>query len=321
MRNRKLVGLSRCKSLMLASATVAIVAALVIVGILNAHAIHAQEATDWQTKAGGKMAFEVASVKLSKGEIVRSDWSLSAADDYHPTGGRLRAGFPLATYIKFAYKLWPSEELNREFSLLPKWVTDDRYIIEAQAPIENPTKDQMRLMMRSLLADRFQLMVHFEAKEVPVFELRLAKPGQPGPKLIPHADGPPCDKPPASPGAGVAGFTVCGNLSAIGMPSGSSMIGSRDVTMEVIASALSAVPLGLGRRLIDKTGLKGSFDFTLEFTSESVRSPASDSPLPPEPAGPSSIEALHDQLGLKLEPAKASLPFLVIDRLEKPSGN
>ena len=298
------------------------IAAPVIVSILNAPAIRAQDATDWQTKAGGKMAFEVASVKLSKGEIVRNDWSLSASDDYHPTGGRLRAGFPLTTYIKFAYKLWPSEELNREFSRLPKWVTDDRYIIEAQAPIDNPTKDQMRLMMQSLLADRFQLVAHFEAREVPVIELRLAKAGQLGPKLIPHAAGPPCDKPPASPGEGVAGFTVCGSFSAIGMlPSGNSMVGSRDVTMEVITSALSAVPLGLGRPLIDKTGLKGSFDFTLEWAPEPIGSPASDSPVPPAPAGPTPIEALREQLGLKLDPARASLPILVIDKVERPSAN
>src|ERR1700733_8799663 len=311
-KNRNVLCLSRWKKFVLASVAFAIVAA---------PAIRAQDVPDWQTKAGGKMAFEVASVKLSKGEIVRNDWSLSASDDYHATGGRLRAGFPLTTYIKFAYKLWPSEELNRELSRLPKWAADDRYIIEAQAPIDNPTKDQMRLMMQALLADRFQLVAHFEAKEVPVFELRLAKAGQPGPKLMPHADGPPCDKPAASPGAGVAGFTICGNLSAIGMPSGESMVGSRDVTMEVIANALSAVPLGLGRRLIDKTGLTGSFDFTLEWATEPVRGADSDSALPPAPSGTTGLEALRDQLGLKVEPGKASLMFLIVDKVERPSGN
>jgi uncharacterized protein (TIGR03435 family) len=105
------------------------------------------------------------------------------------------------------------------------------------------------------------------------------------------------------------------------LPSGNSMVGSRDVTMEVITSALSAVPLGLGRPLIDKTGLKGSFDFTLEWAPEPIGSPASDSPVPPAPAGPTPIEALREQLGLKLDPARASLPILVVDKVERPSAN
>lgn len=320
IRNRKMIGLSRWKKFVLASAAFAIVAAPVIAGILNAPAIRVQDATDWQTKAGGKMAFEVASVKLNTGAPLPNDWSIGPGDDYQPTGGRVRGSFRVRDYIDFAYKLWPSEELNREFSRLPKWVSEDRYTIEAKAPIDNPTKDQMRLMMQSLLADRFQLVVHFEAKEVPVFELRLAKPGQRGPKLIPHADGPPCDKPPASPGAGIPGFTICGNLSAIDT-SGNVMGGSRDMTMEVLARSFSTMPLGLGRPVVDKTGLKGSFDWTLEWTLEPVRSPAFDSAIPPAPGGVTPIGALRDQLGLKLEPGKASLAFLVIDKVERPSGN
>jgi len=320
MRNRSLAGLSRGKKLVLGSAALASLAAPVIVGILNAPAIRAQDAIDWQTKAGGKMAFEVASVKPSKGAFVPPEWSLSAGDDYRTTG-HFRADFPLSVYIEFAYKLWPNEEQRGEFSHLPKWITTDRYSIEARAATGNPTKDQMRLMTQSLLADRFHLSAHFEAKEVPVLALELLKTGKPGPRLVPHADGPPCDKPGVSPGEGLAGFPPgCGALSAISR-SGNMMVGSRDVTMEVLASSLSVVPLGLGRRLIDKTGLKGSFDFTLEWVPEPIGSPASDSPLPPAPAGPTSIEALRDQLGLKLVPAKASQPILVVDRAERPSEN
>jgi uncharacterized protein (TIGR03435 family) len=318
--NRKLVGLSRWKKFMLASVAFAIAAAPVIAGIVNAPAIRVQDATDWQTKAGGKMAFEVASVKLTAGAAVPYDWSLSAADDYGPTGGRFRESGPLGYYIEFAYKVWPSPELRREISRLPKWVTTDSYTIDAKAPVANPTKDQMRLMMQALLAERFQLVVHFEAREVPVFELRLAKAGQLGPKLIPHADGPPCDKPAASPGGGLSGFTICGNLSAIDTPEGP-MGGSRDMTMEVMARSFSTLPLGLDRPVIDKTGLKGSFDWTLQFTPEPVRTSTPDSTLPPAPTGTTGLEALRDQLGLKVETAKASLMFLVVDKVERPSGN
>ena len=93
------------------------------------------------------------------------------------------------------------------------------------------------------------------------------------------------------------------------------------MTMEVIARSLSTLPLGLDRPVIDKTGLKGSFDWTLQFTPEPVRTPASDSSLPPAPVGTTGIEALRDQLGLKVEPARASLAFLVVDKVERPSGN
>jgi bla regulator protein blaR1 len=77
------------------------------------------------------------------------------------------------------------------FAHLPKWVITDRYSIDARAA-GNPTKDQMRLMVQSLLADRFQLAAHFATQEVPVFALTVVKDGKLGPKLIAHADGRPC---------------------------------------------------------------------------------------------------------------------------------
>ncbi len=73
---------------------------------------------------------------------------------------------------------------------LPK-SADDNYAIDAKAE-GNPTKDQMRLMMQSLLADRFKLRVHFESRQVPVLGLVLVKPGQLGPNLLPHSEGPGC---------------------------------------------------------------------------------------------------------------------------------
>jgi bla regulator protein blaR1 len=324
IRNRSLVGLNFGKQVALGIAAVAMLSAPIIVGVLSTFTILAQDAPDWQTKAGGKMSFEVASVKPSKGAFVPSDFPLNSEDAYRPTGGRLRADVPLSVYIEFAYKLWPHEEQRREFSHLPKWVTTDRYSVEARAATGNPTKDQMRLMVQSLLADRFHLAAHFETREVPVFALTLVKAGRPGPKLVPHAEGPPCDQPGPSPGAGLAGFPpVCGSMTAIKMP-GSLLflVGSRDVTMDVFASSLSEVPLGLGRPVINKTGLKGSVDFTLEWAPEPRGTVTSDSPaVPADQAGPTPVEALHDQLGLKLESTKGPLRILIIDRVERPSEN
>jgi uncharacterized protein (TIGR03435 family) len=179
-------------------------------------------------------------------------------------------------------------------------------------------------MVQSLLAERFQLAAHFEARVVPVFELRLAKAARRGPKLIPHAEGPPCDRPGPSPGDGLPGFPgACRSLSAIDRP-GTTLIlvGARDVPIDVLVGALSSLTSsGLGRPVIDKTGLMGTFDFTLEWAREPLRAPASDLPSADAPAGPTPFDALRDQLGVELEPANASIPILVIDKVERPSEN
>jgi uncharacterized protein (TIGR03435 family) len=298
----------------------------IVIGVFSLPAMRAQNVPDWQTKAGSKMAFEVASVKPSQGAFAPSNVALTPWDDYGSTNGRFRADSTLSTYIEFAYKLWPNEMQSRELSRLPKWVSTDRYSIEARAATANPTKDQMRLMVQQLLAERFQLAAHFEAREVPVFELKLAQPGKRGPALVPHADGPPCDKPGAPPGEGLPGFPGdCHSLSAIDKPGGAPgtmlvVVGSRDVSTDVLAGALSILPLGVGRPVIDKTGLTGRFDFTLEWAREPRAPAASDAP-PPAPSGPTPIEALREQLGLKLEPSKAALPVLFIDKVERASEN
>lgn len=292
--------------------------------VLNAPAALAQDATGWQTKAGGKMPFEVASIKPSKGAFVPSNFPLDPSDDNGPANGRLTADETLVEYIEFAYKILWSEVQSPALSHLPEWLETDRYSIEAQAA-GNPTKDQMRLMMQTLLADRFQLEAHFETRQVPVFELRLIKPGKPGPKLIPHSDGPPCDKPGASPVAEVPSFYfACHTISPMIDRGATLLLGSRDVTMDVLAGTLSDVlagPLAFDRPIIDKTGLTGRFDFTLEWARERRTPAGADSPAGSDPIGPTPLEALREQLGLKLESTKASIPILVIDKVERPSEN
>jgi uncharacterized protein (TIGR03435 family) len=324
MRNRSPIGPSRWKKLVLGAAALAGLGAPIVVGILHAPAIRAQDATDWQTRAGGKMAFDVASIKPSKGAFVPLNFSLDPSEDYLATNGRLRANDTLASYIEFAYKVLWSEVGSRELSHFPKWLETDLYSIEAQAT-GKPTKDQMRLMVQALLADRVQLTAHFETREVPVFELRLAKPGKPGPKLISHADAPPCDQPDASPVKEVPDFHfICHTLSPFIDLGTTLILGTRDVSMDVLAGTLSdafAGPLSFGRPIIDKTGLTGRFDFMLEWARERRTPAGSDSPVASDPIGPTLLEALRDQLGLKLESTKASIPILVIDKVERPSEN
>ena len=134
------------------------------------------------------MAFKVASIKPWKPgtNFIELTFPL---DPGHakPLGDRFSASFPLSAYIEFAYELRPGQ-VDAALGQFPNWVSTDVYEIEARAE-GNPTKDQMRLMMQSLLADRFKLVVHFETQEVPVLALTLVKPGKIGPKLRRHAEG------------------------------------------------------------------------------------------------------------------------------------
>src|SRR5262249_31794286 len=141
-----------------------------------------------------RMSFEVASVRPDTTDrSTPSNFTMDTSDAYAATGGRLAADASLAIYIRFAYKLTlTSDDMVAH---LPKWVTSERFRIEAKAPIENPTKDQMRLRMQSLLADRFRLAVHYDTQEKPVWALTVAKPGKLGPNLRPHSEGPPCGEP------------------------------------------------------------------------------------------------------------------------------
>lgn len=128
----------------------------------------------WQKAAGGKMSFEVASIRLAKpGTFRPSNMDLSIEDTSVPPGGRLFADASLESYVEFAYKIMPSREQEESMIAdLPKWVGTDRFVIQAEAT-GNPTKDQMRLMMQSLLADRFHLHVHLERRVEPCSLLSL----------------------------------------------------------------------------------------------------------------------------------------------------
>lgn len=270
----------------------------------------------WQKAAGGKLSFEVASIKLADPEkFTPPNFALDFLDSFAGANphGRFVAQFPLEAYVGFAYKLSPysREQKDAKLAHAPKWVSTDQYAINAQVE-GDPTKDQMRLMMQSLLADRFKLAVHFERLEVPVLALVLDKPGKTGAKLSPHSSGLPCDvlQPPSD-----VFPPVCDAILAIGGPNNSILIGSRNVTMAQAASALTTAGR-LARPVVDQTGLVGRFDFTLEWIRESNDAAPADLQ-----EGTNFQEALQEQLGLKLKSTKVSLDTLVIDHVERPSEN
>jgi uncharacterized protein (TIGR03435 family) len=286
---------------------------------------------EWQEAAGGKMSFEVASVRPSESRDLGL-FPLSHEDTYKQTGGYFRASFPLTYYIAFAYKLTP-ERRDAWLAQLPKWTKVDYFAIEARAPIAKPTKDQMRLMVQSLLADRFRLAVHYEPQDVPVFALELVTPGKLGPQIQPHSQGPPCPtKGESEVFASIYDANVwpidCGSvtLSPPGRPAppvvkkasaNNILFAGRDVSLESFFSDY------MGRPIVNETGLTGTFDFRLEYAPEfdSIWLKATPTAPTGEPQGPDYLEALKEQLGMKLESTKAWIPVLEVDHVEKPSEN
>ena len=117
--------------------------------------------------SGTKMAFDVASVKLDKAaNSPHSNFPLGPGDSYSPNGGLFTAtGSPLSVYIGFAYRLTPDQTQSLQ-SHLPKWANEDRFDIQARTTA-TATKDQMRMMMQSLLADRFKLAIRRDTRRFP----------------------------------------------------------------------------------------------------------------------------------------------------------
>jgi uncharacterized protein (TIGR03435 family) len=274
-------------------------------------------------------SFEIASVKLNKSaDQANSNFPLGPGDVYSSNGGRFSArGLPLVSYLFFAYKI-TGDQSQAVLSQLPGWASTDRFDIEAKTDGDpaKDTKDQMRLMMQSLLADRFGLQARYETKQVPVFALTLAKPGKTGPQLRAHAADAPCSSAIPSDATGFAatvdgGFpTLCGGF--LGMPPsmpGRMRAGARNVTIEFIGKHLIAN--FLNRPVIDRTGLSGTFDVVMEWTPEANGPPGAGGDFQPDPTGPTFLEALSEQLGLKAESQKGPAEVLVIDHVDHPSEN
>ncbi len=209
----------------------------------------------------------------------------------------------------------------------PSWINSDPYDIEAKesddlsAEMEKLPREQRRekerLLLQSMLADRFQLKVTRGTRELPVYALVVAKNG---PKLKA------ANLQSAFPGVttGPDGRPITYTCS-IGNASGGGDV-YQNCTIATLASFL---PLQVGRIVLDQTGLQGRYDFTLNYAQQDSAADfgaagggaASDNPLPPASSGPSIFTALQDQLGLKLESTKGPVDIIVIDHIERPTEN
>jgi uncharacterized protein (TIGR03435 family) len=271
-------------------------------------------------------AFEVASVRSNKSTAEPSSrFPLGPGDAYVPGNLFSATNQPLIAYLRFAFKLSQGELLD-----LPAWVYDEHFDIAARAT-GNPTKDQMRAMMQALLADRFKLKVHRERRTRPAFNLVLVRRGQIGPQLKANTDDKACASSAEQTGGAVptAGPTepspksglqlpplLCGTIGQVSASApDKGRIAGRKVTVERIAGFLKNSFTGVDRQVLDRTGLTGTFDFSLEW------SPEREPPDQTAASGPGFLEALQKQLGLKLVATTAPADVLVIDHIERPDEN
>jgi len=335
-RNRCGEALGTTKKLLLAMRTAAVILPVVF-SVPATPRLLAQSlpAPDWQTAAGGKMEFDVASVKPTQSAGRPTSNVPLLGDVYAPTGGLFSAtNMPLMNYLRFAFKdVKLAYGSGSDLAGAPNWVRTQPYDIEARAQ-GNPAKDQMRLMMQSLLADRFKLAVHYEKRPLPAYALALSKEGKTGPQLKPD-DGP-CSTsasdvqtintapqlPPPAVRAASASEIPCGVLIPVPASApGLIRIAGRKVTLALLAQMAPNGASGIDHPVVDQTGLVGTYDVSFEFEPRPNGPPPPGFTPAPDDAGPTFIQALQNQLGLKLVPQTAPLDVLVIDHVEQPSEN
>ena len=226
-----------------------------------------------------------------------------------PGGRFVVSGLAIAPVIRAAYPADISDLIGA-----PDWVTSEVYDLTAQAGREVP-REQMEAMLRAMLAERFRLAVHYEVRDRPVYAMVVARAdGRLGPNL--RRSELDCEAIQAARRAGskeTFPATVLG-----GPPCGMSMRGT--VGLEVLIGGqplsrlASSFGTGLDRIVVDRTGLTGNYEVKLNYMPQ----PRADAP--PD-APPNIFTALQEQLGLKLEPDRAPLKVLVIDRIERPAEN
>ncbi len=262
-----------------------------------------------------KPAFDVTSVKPNKSGSGRIAM-LPAAN-----GGWSATNVTLGMLIRIAFQLQDNQIVGG-----PKWLFEDRFDVLGSGNAPGAAPSMLFPKLQTLLADRFSLVTHTETRELPMFALVRAGRDKLGPNLKPSTA---TDCPVAPPpGAGnprpipqpmsPAQMQVCGVMLGPGR------LSSGHVTLDQVANNLSRI---VGSIVVDKTGLEGFYDFTLEYTPDPSLSGRGDLPGPPPGldvaviAGPSLFSAVQEQLGLKLESTKGPVSVLVIDRAEQPEAN
>jgi uncharacterized protein (TIGR03435 family) len=261
--------------------------------------------------------FEVASVRPNRGVA-------TGTGDVRPLpGGRLNAENAVLYYlIQAAYGVKPYQ-----ISGAPEWSRTERFDIDAKAA-GNAGPEQLRLMLQSLLEDRFQLRVRHETKVLPLYELSLARGAdklQAAKLAACLATDPNAPLPPPAPGE--TPRLPCGRIGMRITPSFVRMEGA-SVSVADLAQRLSFL---LGRTVADQTDFTGMFDVHLQFAHDQALAGLPDlvgaaEPPKPPPDGdsatdPSVFAALQEQLGLKLAATHAPVDLLIIENVQRLSAN
>ena len=233
----------------------------------------------------GAQQFEVASVKPADPAAVGNTFNFT------PGGGLTIKNSTLRGIIQSAYDV-PSFQIEGG----PAWMNSARYDIFAKSPFgEEPagrpgatTMQQTRVRLQALIADRFQLKVHRETKDVPMYVLTVGK----------------------------SGAKLAAPAAVQSVPDGMHMVcGRMTGTNTTMANFARSLTRELSRLVEDRTGLTGKYDFQVDFTPDGGACEGASADLP------SLFAALQGTLGLKLEATKGPMEMVVVDHAEKPSGN
>jgi uncharacterized protein (TIGR03435 family) len=213
--------------------------------------------------------------------------------DNEPSNRRILPGgrfIATATTVRTLIRIASGLDNNR-MSGAPGWIDNEEFDINATIAdhAEVRTPEQFQQLILSLLEDRFQFKFHRVRMEGPVYRLEVNKPGRLGPAIKPST-------PDSQPNMSTNSNGVRADMKASKM------------SMADVAAALRRQA---GRPVEDHTGLKGNFDFEIEWSPEET----------PDSAYPSLFTILKEQLGLKLQPAKGAIETLVIDQINHPSAN
>jgi bla regulator protein blaR1 len=248
---------------------------------------------------GSAQEFEVASVKPSSSSDPRTLLQVL------PTGGLRTSGATVTFLVTLAYQV-------RSFQVVggPGWIGSDRFDITATVDRSKPVSDepadptkltapqlsnmqnQMRPRLAALLAERFGLKVHREMREQPIYALVATKGG---PKIE----------------------AVTGNFGGLHIVR-NQFVGE-GATVDMLSTALANQ---VGRPVVDRTGLGGSFNFKLNWMPPDGATPSGPGPLStPDQTGPSIFTAVREQLGLELKATKGLAEVLIVDHVERPSAN
>ncbi len=297
-----------------------VTAALVTLGVAPIAVVRAVPQTQATVARAPRLRFDTVSLKRNQGD----DWSVMSFTGNGVTATNMTARFLLL----HGYRLELMGDHRADLHQIdngPEWIDSEGFDLVAQA-VSRSKPQEMGEMMQSLLAERFKLVAHLASKEFPIYALVSSRgDGNLGPRIAPSQ---------------VDCTPMPGVSSPCGLSGNSGRLVGRGLTLAELSKLL---PNHLGggrhgvsfdRRVIDGTGLSGEFDFTVEWTPDTIsqerREMRATAPrlvqyrefaFPIETNAPNFVKALHEQLGLMLETRWSSEPVLVIDQIERPVEN